>query len=184
MRSRPSLRKNRRGYTLTEVILAASMLTAVLAATVGVLIMTGRMTLSTRLRAEAGQQATNAMQNMVLDVREAAEVQTPASYQLRIYYPVVAANGYYDKTRVDRTTYIEYIRADSTGTLSATGAYIYRRTQAGTGRRLCSDVTNFTATVLTTTTARVSLDVTKTSGARSSTVNLDQKVVFLRNHNI
>lgn len=171
----------RRGYTLVEALVAAGLLAIVAAASTSMLVMIARMTESTRLRGTTGESAALAMNWMIQDLQEAASASLPQSYQLRIFYPSLDAAGYYDRFVVDTSSWVEFVRADAAGVPSPSGGYLFRKTNSGSSRRICSDVSSFTATLVTANAVRLTLQVRRTHGSQSSTVTVSQRVVFLRN---
>lgn len=172
----------RRGYTLIEVTIAATMMVVVMTGAVSILSTAGRMQQSTQLRSEAGSEASLALANIVQDLREASTVTLPQTYQMRIFYPTVSGDGYYDRYTPNTSNYVEYVRTNAAGVASATGTYLWRRKNGQTGREICKSVTGFNASLITQNSVRLTLTVRRAAGNRYSEVALNQKVVFLRNH--
>lgn len=176
--SRPA----RRGHTLAEVLVAASIALIGMAGLGTALNSAGRMDQQVTLQTDADQAAALAMQRMVIDVREASEVQVPAANRFRIYYPILRADGHYDRFRTDYTVWVEYAQTNASGTPSATGTYLWRSTNGSAGRAVTQDITRLEAVSSTDDSVRLSLAVAKNAGRYSGSSQLDQRVIYLRNH--
>ncbi len=173
--------RNRRAFTVLEVVVAATLTLIIVIAGATVLVTSGWMSIDTTMRSDAGQDAALNMQQIVYDVREAAQVSIPQYYQLRVYFPHEDGGGVYDRFSPDTSQYIEYYRADASGQLASGGGYLYRRPLGGSPVRVCTNVVDFRATLVTTNAVRITLSVDRTNGARRRTVTLNQRVVFMRN---
>src|SRR5438034_480233 len=113
--SQTSSPRRRRGYTLIESLIASGITLIALVCLGGTINMAGRMEQQVSLQSDASDAAALAMEHLVLDVREAKEVQFPSAYRVRIYYPAVAADGRYDRFVTDYNTWVEYARTDVAG---------------------------------------------------------------------
>ncbi len=180
MRSRYSLRKTRRAYSLLEVVVASTAALVLMAASTVLFSGAGRAHLAAELRGQAGQRAALAMLSLSQDLREAGDVLLPQTYQVRIYFPALSG-GVYDRFHTDYTAYIEYVRADGAGTANAEGAFLWKKDQTGAGRIVCRDLDSFTAAKLTTRDVRISLGVRKVSGTQQAMATLNQRVTLMRN---
>jgi len=147
----------------------------------GTINMAGRMEQQVTLQSDASEAAALAMEHIVLDVREAKEVQYPTAYRMRIYYPALAADGRYDRSITDYNTWVEYARTDVAGNPNSAGMYLWRSTNASVGRRVCTGVTSFQCSAFSDDSIRVSIGVNKTSGRYAQSTQLNQRVIFLRN---
>jgi hypothetical protein len=158
-----------------------SVLMIVFAGAASMLIVVARGRVKSQLAVNTGSNSATAMNSISLDLREAADVSMPSAYQLRIYFPALDANGYYDKFKIDTASYIEYSRANSGGTASATGSYLWRKNQAGAGRPVCSLVSAFTTSRPNRKEVLVTLGMAESIGSINTTVSSNQRLVYLRN---
>jgi hypothetical protein len=179
--SRPG-RLGRRGYTVTEVVTASALIVMVLTAITAILSMAGTMDQQVTLQTDADQGAVRAMNRMILEIREAKEVEIPNEYTIKVYYPIVRADGNYDRFVTDYTKWIQFARTTANGTPSATGTYLWRRTQASTGKWLARDIKSFAALQNSTNSVRLTLELEKVSGNRKGITQLTERVLYLRNN--
>ena len=177
---RPAAR--RRGFTITEVTMASFIVVLVFSSVAGVLSLSGRMLQTVSIQDETSQAAVKAMSRIADDVREAKEIVLVSSSQIRIYYPTTDANGRYYRFQTNNNYYIEYARTTSAGTVSATGAYLWRKTNTTTGKALIPDVSVFTVTAPSGNTLNVALTVQKTLGNRTGQTAVSQRLQYLRNY--
>jgi hypothetical protein len=180
--SKGARRHGRRGYNLAEVVIASAITVQGQMGLGSAIAMSARLQQQVSIRSEASQAGAMAMQRMVLDVQEAKEVQVLAPHQFRIYYPATSADGFYDRFRTDYNVWVEYAQTDQNGTPSATGAYLWRRTNATSGRSVAREVTQLQAASNSEDSIRLSLTVARSSGRYSESSRLNQRVIFLRNY--
>lgn len=176
------VRIGRRGYTVTEVVTASALVVMVLTAITAILSMAGAMEQTVTLQTDADQGAVKAMNRMILEVREAKEVSIPNSYQFTVYYPVIRADGHYDRFVTDYNNWIRYQRANADGTPNPSGTYLWRVTSGGDSRALTQDVKNFRVVQNSTNSVRLSIELEKVSGSRKGNTQLTERVLYLRNN--
>jgi type II secretory pathway pseudopilin PulG len=172
----------RRGHTLVETLIASAITVIALSGLGTTVALSGRMQQQVTLLGDSSQAAALALQRMVLDIREAKEVDFVTPSRFRVYFPAMAADGRYDRYRTDYDVWVEYARSDAAGTPSDAGSYLWRRTNANSGRPVCRDISGFQATSNSDDTVRVTLAVAKSSGRYSQATRLSQRVIYLRNH--
>ncbi len=182
MKSRSWLRTSRRGYTVTEVVTASALTVLVLSSMTAILSMAGTMHQTVSLQTGSDQDAVQAMNRMILEVREAKEVTIPSPSSYRVYFPVIRANGYYDRFVADYNNWLEFYRSDSQGRASTSGAYLWRTTGAGGGRAIAANVTSFRVVQNSTNSIRLTVEVEKRSGDRKGRTQLTERVLYLRNN--
>jgi prepilin-type N-terminal cleavage/methylation domain-containing protein len=119
--------KNRRGFTMLEMLVATTILTLLMASIVSMWMATARRCETELAQVDTDTNAVLAMQSMVTDVREAKSVTILASgAQLSITKPIRAQQGYYDRSQGDTNHQINYYLSDSTGIVGRTGTYLWR----------------------------------------------------------
>jgi hypothetical protein len=182
-KSRPVCRpKSRRGITIAEMMIAASLLVVSISGTVSIVGMAGRAEVAIRLQSDVDRGCTTAMQRIIQDVREAKEVQVLAPHQFRIFYPVRRPEGYYDRSQTNFDAYVEYVRADASGAPDAQGGFLRRKTNAGASEVVAKDVEAMLVRTDTGESVRVALTLGKTERQKSYEAKLDERVIYLRNH--
>src|SRR5690349_11392506 len=97
--SKLSSHSNRRGHTLVEALVASGIVVMAMTGLGGIISLSGRLEQKARLTSDVNQDAALALQHIVRDTREASSVSLPATYRLRIYYPVIDSNGRYIMTQ-------------------------------------------------------------------------------------
>jgi hypothetical protein len=187
LRGRSSRPGARRGYSVVEVVIAASLTALILLGMAAVLSMAGIMETKIGLQSDTDQYAVKAMNRMTLEVREAVRVNIVAPYRFQIYYPTVdPATGYYDLTKPNYGYYVEYELADDAGNPSATGTTIWRKASTDTtGRKIVDNVKQFSVGFFpagATTSIRMTVELKKTQGSQTGDTVMNQRVLYLRNY--
>lgn len=165
-----------------EVLIAASIFSLVVAAVTAILSQSVRVEQVVVLQGAADRSAVAAMNHIIVDAREAKEVSVLAPYRFRIFYPVVMADGHFDRFRPDYAHYIEYTQSDASGIPSPTGKYIWRSTDVDRGRALADDVRQLAVIQDTPRSLRVTIEVTKSASGKAVSTNLTGRVLYLRNN--
>lgn len=178
----PLRRRMRRGFTLIEVGVAGSICLLILSVMVSLLSLSNRIMQTTLLSTTADQTATGAMDQMILDIREAKQVTIVAPNRIQIYYPIIAANGQYDRTKLDSTHYIEYKETNASGTLTTGGGYLWRKTESSTGIAVQKNISQFTASSFADDAVRLTVDTDVVQGSVHGITRLDQRIIYLRNY--
>jgi hypothetical protein len=182
MKLRSLSRTSRRGYSLPEVVTAAFLVMVVTTSVASILAIAGRMEQAVNLQSDTSRGATEAMNRVVLDVREAKEVEIITSSRFRIYRPLVSSDGRYNRYQTNYTNYVEYAQSTVNGTPSATGTYIWRKTNATTGRAISANLKLLQATTVAANSVRITIDLEKRSANRVGATNLTERVLYLRNN--
>jgi hypothetical protein len=184
MRLRSSLRisrGSRRGYTVAEIVVASALLFVVLISTTAILSMAGGMQQSVSLQTDADQVASRAMNRMILEIREAKDVQITAAHQIRVFYPVTREDGHYDRFVKDPNNWIDFYRADAAGHVSSTGKYLQRCAARGSCSPIATDVKAFVVERNSANSVRITLKVESVAGTKKGSTQLTERVLYLRN---
>lgn len=182
MRSRSWLRTNRRGYTLFEVSIAATILLLIATGTLSILNTAARLEQAVVLQRDTDQQAVTAMNWMITDIREAKRVDVISATQFRIFFPIVRPDGHYDRYVTDEAHYIQYALTTSTGTLNPTGGYLWRRTEATPGKAVAKTITTMSCALQGKNALRLSVRSQKSGRNRNGDTQLNERVLYLRNY--
>jgi hypothetical protein len=182
LRTIRSTRTSRRGNTVLEVGVASTILMMVMGGVLAALNTAARMEQGIILQQGTDQDATVAMARMVADVREAKRVVVLSPWMFRVYYPVVRADGNYDRFVVDESYYIQYARTTANGSPSANGSYLWKKTTSTTGASICENVTALIAELQGSNAVRMSLRVQKSGSLRAGDTLLNERVLYLRNY--
>ena len=126
--------------------------------------------------------AALAMQEMIADVREATEVQAPASNHLRLIFPTKNEDGTYNRTVPDTSNPVDYVLSDSSGVVGHTGTWLWRKPTNGASRAISRNVGALL--FVTDRPNRVEITVvTRNNYTRGQAwTSLTERVVYLRNY--
>ena len=182
MRSRSWLRTNRRGYTVFEVSVAASILLLIATGTLSVLSTAARLEQAVVLQRDTDQQAVEAMSWMVNDIREAKRVDVITASQFRIYYPLLRGDGHYDRYVTDEDHYTQYALTDSSGHLNANGGHLWRSTDTQAGKSIARSITRLSCVLQGKNAIRLSVRSQKSGRGRAGDTLLNERVLYLRNY--
>lgn len=182
MKLQPLSPMNKRGFTLTEVVVAGALLLTVLSGMASLMGLAGVMQLSTTVQSSTDQSAAKAMNRMTLEVREAKRVQIVAPHQFRVYYPVATTEGPFDRFQEDTSKFVEFVQADANGTPSASGRYLWRKTQLGNDRIIAEDMRSLSVSSPTPHTLMLTVHVWRDAGRRTGSTRLTNRVLYLRNN--
>lgn len=174
---------SRRGFTLVETIVASSILLTVMIAVSVILMSASRSFDQTARQTDADQTAVLTMRKLTAELREAQEVYVLGPGRLKIVYPSVVADGYYNRFQpnVSEPVYLE--QTDATGTYQPDGEYIWKRTGGGdAGAALVKGIKLFRASNDAPQSLQLTVVVSRGHGERVSEARLDQRVLYLRNH--
>lgn len=139
------------------------------------------------------QQATAAVNQIVADIREAQSYSVlDSGGRLSIIKPPLAkdTNGnnltYYDRTKTDATTEVQYYLSNSSGTVGVSGTWLWwLHTSDGQKRAVARNVSSLQFVVDSDDSIEVSVTTSMQSvdGVNpTKQTQLSQRVVFLRNH--
>lgn len=183
--------RNRRGFTLPEVMIATLIMSLLLMCIVAMWMSTMRRCETEMAQLGADTNAVLAMQTMVSDVREAKTVTILAGgAQLRVTKPVRSAQGYYDRTQSDTTHQINYYLSNHTGSIGSTGTYLWR-SQDGVARCIRKDVGALLFETDVPKSIQITIETRENVSSQAMKMNvhdvgvytrLTDRVVYLRNY--
>jgi len=174
--------RNRRGFTVTEVLVAVFVTALLLTCTLSMLVAALRSCDGDLAQVNTDTNAVTAMQFMVNDVREAKSVGILSSgKQLCITFPVTTAEGYYDRTQPDTVHQVNYYLSDSTGIIGRTGTYLWRSKDANL-RHIRNDVDSLLFESDTARSIKITIKTKDSVFGGTKQTELTQRVVYLRNY--
>lgn len=170
--------RRRRGFTLTEVMIASLVLGLVAAGTVALMAGAVRGYNRTTARSDISLDVAQTLQYLARDLQEAKDVTLVQTYHLKVFFPVKNADGSYTRSTTDTVNTVEYYRANASGTSSSTGTFVVKKVGTGSPRRLCSGVTRLEFESDSAGSVNVSLAATGASGASYQMIH---RAIFMRN---
>jgi prepilin-type N-terminal cleavage/methylation domain-containing protein len=175
--------RNRRGFTLVELMTSVGIMAFVTICGFAVLLSTMRSYDSITVQAYSDSDAVVAMQKIVSDLREAKSYAILSSgTRLQLTYPITTANGYYNRQVADPTNTIDYYLSDNTGSLTRTGTYLWRNPSKGGSRIVARNIQAVRYTIDTSRSVQITVDARNTGSSGSKTTYLTERVVYLRNY--
>jgi hypothetical protein len=194
--------RSRPGFTVLEVMVAAGIFMMIFAG--GYTLLDTSLKSFRRTRAQTNSDvdaAVLSMQRMVDEVREAKTVTVlnpgPTSgSRMQLIYPLLGADGHYDRMIADPASLVEYYQSDSTGAYGQTGTWLWRKVLGGTPACVCRNIESLVFTSDSPHTVRITVRATHalfapdagsvtTDGTHPENythTDLVQRVVFLRNY--
>lgn len=169
----------RRGFTLTEVMIASLVLGLVASGTVALMAGAVRGYNRTSARSDISLDVSQSLQHLARDLQQAKDVTVVQTYHLKIFFPLKNADGSFTRSVTDTVNTVEYFRANAAGTASSTGTFMVKRVGTGTPRRLCSGVTRLEFESDSAGSVNVSMAATGTSGASFQMIH---RAIFMRNN--
>lgn len=176
--------KNKRGFTTVEVLTVASILAMLAGVICSTWIAVVRTYDGVTTETYTSTDAVTAMQKIVSDVREAKSVQLmDSSTRLRVQFPVMDAQGCYDRHTADPNNTVDYYLANSTGAIGTTGTYLWRnRSNDAEKRVIARDVKSILFEADTARSVKITVTASNPSVAGDKQTELTQRVVYLRNY--
>lgn len=149
----------------------------------------GAMTVSVGKSFERGttqlnvdQTASKGIQWITEDLQEAKSFTILSPTWIRVYYPVVDANGNFNRKVTDTVNYIEYYRGNSNGVRSATGNCLVRWKVGTNARAVCRSVTNVNFESESPSSLSVDLQVQSTFGGDTFNCAMNHRAILMRNY--
>jgi prepilin-type N-terminal cleavage/methylation domain-containing protein len=177
--------RNRRGYTLTEMMTVVGVMAVIATCTMSMMIGALSSFEGSTVQAETDNDAVTAMQRIVSDIREAKSF-TLLSYstQLRLTFPITISGGGYNRQIADLANQADYYLSDDTGIAGHEGHFLWR-SQSG-GRRIVArniDSVEFVSDQAAATRAvKITIVARNTTSNGAKETHLTERVVYLRNY--
>lgn len=180
--------RNKKGFTLTEMLTVVTLSTLVLGGAFSMMGIALRCCEKANTKAYTDTDAIIAMQTIIQDVREARRISINNSgAKMSIFFPQTTSAGYYDKHTTDNNSQVDYYLSNSTGTVGASGTFLWRKEANGNGRIIKRDVSSIlfeTDTVPADDARSVKITIVASNNTSQGVQNteLTQRVVYLRNY--
>lgn len=175
--------RNRQGYTVIEMVTVTGVLAVLTVATMSMFLAAMRSFEGTRVQAFSDSDAVIAMQRIVSDVREAKSFNIIANGErLRLVFPKVVPQGYYNKKEADMAHQFDYYLSDSTGVPGHDGTMLWRGKDANDRRMVAKNIESVAFEVDTTHSVRITVVSSNNTSAGPKKAQLVERVVYLRNY--
>ncbi len=173
----------KKAFTLTEVLIAATMMAMIFAATAAMFSTTIKSFTFTSNQYDADMGASTALQILNRNLQEAKAVSIMSPTRIRINYLQKDVNGVYIMNAVDSVNYVDFYRGNANLSANVNGAFLIRAPFSGGARIVCKRVKTLEFRSFTPS----SLDVTLRTeyGSEVSTqrrCEMIHRAIFLRNY--
>lgn len=174
--------KKRRGFSLIEVMMMITFMTIVLTGATMMTINTGKSFNRSTNQLQVDQHAMRGIQWISQDMQEAKSFQILATYWIKLYYPVQAVDGTYNRKITDTVNTIEYYRGTANGTRDANGKFLIRSKAGGTTRDVITDIyaLNFESDSPSSVTVDVQTRLTVSGKTYNAAMN--HRAILMRNY--
>lgn len=179
--------RNRKGFTILEVIIVTGIMSLITLACMSLLIMSMKSFESTTVQTYSDSDAVIALQKIVMDVREAKSFKLLGEGdRLRLAFPKKNEDGYYDRGIENPDSQIDYYLSDEMGVPGHEGTYLWQG--KSNDRRIVarniSSVTfeQFPEGVDNPNSIRITVVSSNNTSSGPKTTSLTQRVVYLRNY--
>lgn len=171
-----------RGFTLVEMTVVTAIMAMIIAATASLFSNSIRSFTRTTNQFDSDMSASTALQIVNRDLQEAKQVQILSPTRIRVFYPVLEANGTYNRMSLDTVNTVDFYRGDLDGDENDAGDCLVRMPAVGAGRPICKDVIDLEFRSISPS----SVDVTLRTERRTDTVvghtEMIHRAIFLRNY--
>lgn len=173
--------KRRRGFSLTEVLIAASIFGIILAATAAMFSTTIKSFTFTNNQYDADMGASLALQLLNRNLQEAKQVEIVSPTKIRINYLQKDVNGLYIRNAVDDVNYVEFYRGNPNLTANTSGTCLIRKPGIGQARVICKNVTTLEFRSFTPSSVDVTLRTEYGATGSKRNCQMIHRAIFLRN---
>ncbi len=171
-----------KGFTLVETMLSVVVIGLVIATAAQMTMSVGRSFIRGSTQLEVDQDTSLGIQWMTRDLQEAKQVEMISATQIRVRYPVLQADGSYNRLALDPTRMVDYYRGNKDGTLNASGAYLIRDSWDESPRPVGDNIVNLAFTSDNPSSVDVTLEIEKTANNRTSRCEMIHRAIFMRNY--
>jgi prepilin-type N-terminal cleavage/methylation domain-containing protein len=176
-------KNNCKGYTLTELMIAAGIASILSLGCIAMFIAASKSFDATTAQSYSDFDAVIAIQKIVNDVREAKNFSIIADgKRLRLVFPKMLDIGYYNRREPDTANQIEYYLSDETGLPGRTGTYLWRGKSDGSRTRVAKNISSLSFQTDTTRSVKITVVATNPSSHGPKSTRLTERVVYLRNY--
>jgi prepilin-type N-terminal cleavage/methylation domain-containing protein len=172
----------RRGFTLVEVLVAATVIAMISGATLGMISTSIKSFTYTNNQYDADMGASTALQLLNRNLQEAKQVSILSPTSIRINYLQKDANGIYIRNAVDETNYVDFYRGNTNLTANSSGTCLIRRPAVGQARAICKNVTTLEFRSFTPSSVDVTLRTEYGGTGSKRNCQMIHRAIFLRNY--
>ncbi len=173
----------RAGYTLVEAMMVLGIMGFVGAGALALIVASFTCFEGASTESFTDTDAVLAMQTIVNDVREAKKVQILANgSRLRVVFPKVTEEGYYDRHEPDTAHQIDYYLSDSTGVPGHSGNWLWQGKNNGTRKPLKKGIVALDFEQDTSRSVKITITARNDAVSGPKETRLTQRVVYLRNY--
>jgi hypothetical protein len=168
---------------MIEVLVVAGVMALISIGCMAMLITSMRSFDGTTAQSYSDSDAVIAMQRIVSDIREAKSFNIIANgKRLRLIFPKVLPEGYYDRKEADMGNQIDYYLSDSTGVPGHDGTFLWRGKNDTDRRRVARNINGLTFETDTARSVRITVVSSNNTARGAKTTSLTERVVYLRNY--
>ncbi len=174
--------KNRRGFTLLEMMISTGILLLVVTSATSVAMQAGHSFDRNTAQLDADRSASASVQRMMLDLEEAKQVTVQSTTSMRVFFPQVDTNGYYIRSALDNVNTIDYFLGTSAGVASTSGDCLVRQQAGGTARVVCSGVSLLQFSSTNPSSVDIQLRTQRACTLAPAERDMIHRAIFLRNY--
>lgn len=171
-----------KGFALTEVTIASSLIGMVFAGCLGLLSSTIKSFGFTSNQYDADVTASLALQHLNRDLQEAKRVTIISPTRIRVHYLQRDANGTYIRNAMDENTTIDFYRGNANFSASSTGSFLIKSPKLGTPRTICKNVGLLQFHSFTPSSVDVTLRTEYGTSNNRRFCEMIHRAIFLRNY--
>ncbi|MGQ9455229.1 MAG: type II secretion system protein [Armatimonadota bacterium] len=175
--------RNKSGYTLLETIMVMGMFGLIGSGAVTLVVASFSCFEGASTESFTDADAVIAMHTIVNDVREAKSVSIlEDGRRLRVVFPKITQDGYYDRHEPDTANQIDYYLSDSTGVSGLSGTWLWRSKNDNTRKPVKRDVVDLLFEQDTSRSVKITVVTRNKTFSGPKETRLTQRVVYLRNY--
>ncbi|MBN9503396.1 MAG: hypothetical protein BGO01_01780 [Armatimonadetes bacterium 55-13] len=172
----------RRGFSLVEVTIAATVIAMIMVTTLGLFSTTIRSFTYTNNQYDADMSASLALQILNRNLQEAKQVTILSPTSMRINYLQKDANGIYIRNAIDETNYVDFYLGNSNFSANSKGTYLIRKPSVGQARIICKKVATLEFRSFTQSSVDVTLKTEFGESGSTRDCEMIHRAIFLRNY--
>lgn len=176
-------RRNRRGHTTIELLVAAGIMGMISASCMTMMIASMKSFEGTTVQTYSDSDAVLGMQHIVSDIREAKSYSVlDSGSRLHLVFPKVMPAGNYNNKEADPGNTVDYYLSDRTGTPGQSGTYLWRVKSGTVYVKAGKNVSRLAFDVDTVRSLKITMVTSNRTVRGAKTTGLTERVVYLRNY--
>lgn len=174
--------RRKKGASLIELSVAMGLMVVVFTGAMSLTVGTSRSYTRTSNQLEVDQNASIGIQWISQDMQEAKRFEVLSSSWIRVYFPVQAANGTYNRKVTDTVNTIDYYLGRKNGVRDATGTYLIRAKVGQAARPVSDDIVGLTFESDSPSSVNVDVQVRKTERGKTYYCAMNHRAILMRNY--